>query len=1097
MLRRSGPQPDGLESLPDANDNGKDLTQFHSSSEDVRGAWHLEPPMLSIGKIHALNKGYYEQQIASGNDDYYAGKGESPGEWTGSAAKSVGLEGKISRDDFMALMEARAPDGRQLIDGNPGGAKVLAYDLTFSAPKSVSMLYALGSRDQVVAVRDAHDQAVGAALGYLEDEACQLRRGAGGTERIKANGYISAAYRHRFSRAGDPQLHTHVVTANLGEDSEGRFTRLFGQPLYRYAKTAGYLYQAELRKALKERLPWISFTEVTKGAAEIKGLDDPDFSRAFSRRRVEIEELGKELGRTHDRRSMAQIALKTRPAKPRIHDDWRHHARVRAEEFEIDTEHLRSMEANPSQSTPAATEQELGEALAGPEGLTEMRNTFTEREVLAAFAAAASEGKSVDEIRSQAERFLERPEVRELGAQEPRYSTKELMSHEGAIVGSVERRQNESQPWVSNATFDRVTHERATQLSEDQRGALYALSQSTHGVESVQALAGSGKTTLAGALREAFEAEGVNVVGAAPTGRAARELRERAGLTYAQTLDRLLTDLEREGDFGSSKTLLIVDEASMAHTRKLSHIMARAEEEGVKVVLIGDSGQLPAVGAGGALRSITERFGSHELREVMRQQDATERRLLAEVHDGRPERYLEHKLRTGELQVVEGRETAERATLERWWSRRQGLEAGEEAVMICRDNASRASLNHEARWILRQAGELGIDTIAFENRGFAVGDRVIARRNDRTQDIDNGTRATVVAVGCTGVQVRLDAGGERLLPPDYSASHLEHAYALTGHGAQGGTVKAVEVLGSPEDFTQNWSYTALSRGQEPTGITVIEEANRTDARRAELAPDAPNTPATIERMTRTMRIRDDEDLALDYAEPALMSDPEAIAERAQPSGLATLSDAELRRQLEESAKPRVSQRLTDARAAERQASRARNMLQQRVNEARRARLGRRPGAPSDTSIAADERKLGEAEALAERWRRDLARLEAAEPRDNPRDTSRQEKLERELARRASECVQSALLAPEQHIQRALGDAPLDPAKRRVWEQGVEAIESYRFRHAVTGPDALAAEPRDVGAAQDWRRVQFQLEGVQRELGRELGRSVEHSIGLSL
>src|SRR5918994_2142093 len=279
--------------------------------------------MLTIGKIHAANKGSFENQIAQGRDDYYEGKGEAPGEWKGSAAAEIGLTGEVDGGDFMALLDARAPDGRALIEGNPGGSSVLAYDLTFSAPKSVSMLYAIGAPEQVAAVTSAHDEAVPDPLRYLESEACQVRRGSGGRQRLKAAGFASAAYRHRFSRAGDPQLHTHVVTANIAQAPDGRFSRLYGAVIYRHAKTAGYLYQAKLREGLKERLPWIRFTDVTNGAAEIKGLDDPDFLRAHSRRAVEIELAADEIGAPRAPRTMHALGLKTRPPKPDVPAEWR------------------------------------------------------------------------------------------------------------------------------------------------------------------------------------------------------------------------------------------------------------------------------------------------------------------------------------------------------------------------------------------------------------------------------------------------------------------------------------------------------------------------------------------------------------------------------------------------------------------------------------------------------------------------------------------------------------------------------------------------------------------------------------------------------
>jgi conjugative relaxase-like TrwC/TraI family protein len=114
---------------------------------------------------------------------------------------------------FMALMRGLCPLDRRVLRAMGQCSTVAAIDLTFSAPKSVSMLFAVGEADVSSALVDAHERAVEQALGYLEREACWTRRGHGGADRVRGEGFVAAAYRHRMSRAGDPQLHTHVVVA--------------------------------------------------------------------------------------------------------------------------------------------------------------------------------------------------------------------------------------------------------------------------------------------------------------------------------------------------------------------------------------------------------------------------------------------------------------------------------------------------------------------------------------------------------------------------------------------------------------------------------------------------------------------------------------------------------------------------------------------------------------------------------------------------------------------------------------------------------------------------------------------------------------------
>lgn len=125
--------------------------------------------------------------------------------------------------------------------------KIAAFDLTFSAPKSVSVLFAIAPGETSRALVTCHEEAVKAALGYLEDTAVMVRRGHGGEHVEAGEGLIAAAYRHRMSRALDPQLHTHVVAGNIARGPDGRFTALHSTLLYAAAKTTGTLYQAHLR----------------------------------------------------------------------------------------------------------------------------------------------------------------------------------------------------------------------------------------------------------------------------------------------------------------------------------------------------------------------------------------------------------------------------------------------------------------------------------------------------------------------------------------------------------------------------------------------------------------------------------------------------------------------------------------------------------------------------------------------------------------------------------------------------------------------------------------------------------------------------------
>ncbi|HMJ37099.1 MAG TPA: MobF family relaxase [Baekduia sp.] len=287
--------------------------------------------VLSIGKIGGGDgdPSYYLDAVASGQEDYYTASGEAPGIWIGRGAATRGLAGRVEDDAFLHVLDATA--------GNTNKS-VLAYDLTFSAPKSVSILYGVADEETAGLASAAHDAAVRDALGYLEREACWTRRGRNGVHLLRGDGLTIATFRHRSSRAGDPQLHTHAVVANA-TTADGRTTTLDGRALYAHAKTASYLYQASLRHQLTERLG-VEWSPVDKGIAELKGIDEP-IRRHFSRRRTEILAGMRERGGRSAH--AAQIAtLQTRRAKDynvpvgRMRDEWR----ARAAELGLDRERI-------------------------------------------------------------------------------------------------------------------------------------------------------------------------------------------------------------------------------------------------------------------------------------------------------------------------------------------------------------------------------------------------------------------------------------------------------------------------------------------------------------------------------------------------------------------------------------------------------------------------------------------------------------------------------------------------------------------------------------------------------------------------------------
>ena len=828
--------------------------------------------MLSIGKLGASTGQleYYERQVAAGAEDYYAGRGEVPGVWLGSGAAALGLERgtQVSREGFMALMSGGHPVDGSVLRRMTDRSKVAAIDLTFSAPKSVSVLFALAGGGVADVLNDAHGRAVGAAVEYLEREACVTRRGHAGVERVAGEGFVAAAYRHRLSRAGDPQLHTHVVVANLTR-ADGRFTALDARPLFEHKSAAGAVYRAVLRAEVRERLPWVSWCKVARGLFEIDGVP-AGLLRHFSQRRVEIEQRAAELvgaGAALSRAAMQTIALSTRRAKTGPEgEEWREDARARAAEHGFGPTELDALLSGPAVDAQRPVYRSVVARLSGPEGLTGNHNTFGRRHALAELAGEFTDGLSLRDLERATDGYLTDPSVRALACRDDGstvFSTVSLLACERGIIDGATRQRSTPVATVSAQLVDEVLA--GTILNSDQATAVRRLATDGRAVHTVQALAGTGKTTMLRALADAYTRAGYRVIATAPTARAARELRETAGVD-AGTLHALAGQMDRAahplGD------VLLLDEAGMAATRITARVFAHAERTGMKVIAVGDAGQLASVEAGGWFAALSRDMPGPVLREVIRQRDPAERAALAALHAGDAETYLEHK--ASAITIHASEQDALAAATERWATLRD--EHGPSGVvMIARDNATRDQLNTAARARLIAHGHLSADQRSIGGREWAVGERVIARHNDRRIDVDNGTVATVTALlpDGAGLEVITDSGQARALDAAYVAEHLQHAYAITGHSSQGATVEAAIVVGRPEEFTREWAYTALSRARGQTTLELVTEARPDDGDRSDYAPvPTPREPAdALDGLARAMHRSEGELLATEQAEP--------------------------------------------------------------------------------------------------------------------------------------------------------------------------------------------------------------------------------------
>ena len=508
------------------------------------------------------------------------------------------------------------------------------------------------------------------------------------------------------------------------------------------------------------------------------------------------------------------------------------------------------------------------------------------------------------------------------------------------------------------------------------------------------------------------------------------------------------------------------------------------------MIAIGDPGQLASVQAGGWLGAVGRELGAQRLTEVMRQRDPAERRALGALHDGHPERYLDWAERNARIETFSDPAGAcEQALAE--WARAAATAGPAQAVMIARDNETRDRLNQGARELRRGLGALGEER-SYGPVEVAVGDRVICRRNDGQLDVDNGMRGTVRHLDPDRVVIDTDSGLVRELPAAYVAEHVEHAYALTGHGMQGATVEGAIVVASPRDLTAGWTYTALSRASETTRLLVYDDD--LERERSEFAPTDHTPTATrdelLERVGRRMLERDDEDLAIEQLpgagradDPTLASarthatEPpqEHAAARAEPTPLATATPARLRELTRAHRAAACAARgATDARAAAHRGSRrARPHAHHPARAARPA--PRRParatpaprtrtGPPRDRARPPHQRPASQRARARRRpshsaavWSASSATLRGPRrtrrprTRDHPGDPG---------AHRAAQRARRARTAqpPAAWVKATFGERPDRPAQREAWENGVRHAARYRAQYDITDSSRRARPP---------------------------------------
>jgi conjugative relaxase-like TrwC/TraI family protein len=773
--------------------------------------------MLSINALGRGQEGYY---LNLAREDYYLAGGEPPGQWLGSGAAALGLSGTTDPEDFRRLFAGFGPTGRALVQNAGAEDRQPGWDLTFSAPKSVSVVWGLADPTARQQIREAHAAAVAAGMKYLEDEFAWSRRGKGGLTADRC-GLVAAAFEHGTSREQDANLHTHVLVTNVGVRADGTTGTVLSKPLYETKMAAGAVYRAELGQQLQQRLglaceakgTWFELTGVPQAALD-----------AFSTRRQQIEAELAESGRSGAKASEL-AALTTRQAKesrPReeLLAEW--HDRGAAAGFGPDRASRLIGRTGPCHDPEAALAKTIPEAV---RTLTERKSHLAERDVVRAVAEAVqAEGVGAADIRHRVREYLETsPDVVRLGVRDrlPRFTTTELFGIEAKLLADAGNRAADRTKDLPEQTVAPALAARP-HLSDEQVGALRHLTQGGGAVRVVSGLAGTGKTTLLDAARDAWERAGMTVVGAALAGKAAQGLQDGAQIP-SDTLHSRLFALDAGRLKLTPKSVVVVDEAGMVGTRQLARLADHCQKADALLVLVGDHRQLQSVDAGGAFKALGERLGQAELTHITRQKEAWARDAVKRVVDGDAASALKAFADRGLVGVAADRAAAMRELVAAW--RPGGAADPERHLIFAGTNEEASRLNRLCQAERRDTGLVAGVGVAVGGDLVQGGDRVLFTRNCKSVGVKNGSLGTVATAdpALQTLRVRLDGGPEVIVPLDTYA-HVRLGYAVTTHKGQGVTVDHAYVLAGGSMTDRELAYVQLSRARSTTRVFVDRAA---------------------------------------------------------------------------------------------------------------------------------------------------------------------------------------------------------------------------------------------------------------------------------
>ena len=783
---------------------------------------------------------YHEHTVAGRADDpvaaaaaYYASRVETPMVWGGSGRVRLGLGGEVDLADYRAVFGvdgARDPaTGSRLV-----GCRRPGLELVVSPAKSVAELGVIGRAEDMHLIADAERDAT---LAYLDSVVVERggRRGRAQTP-TATEGLVWATSRHATTRAGDPQLHDHVLIANAVWmlDTHGGWKGLdtaFLRDHLHAATAVGRMaaaaravelgYGIEADSGRSGRLGGFAIAGIpaevcerhSTRTAQIDAAVGPDaspYARGVAARATRDRKAHEDVGDLMARWQAELVALGHPPA---------------ALAAAVDT-------AGAAYQPPVVDLPVLAGELLSPGGRLAGEKTFSRAEVIVAVAPHLH-GLPVPVLDAAVEAVLAHPDAVGLpavtGAREAVWAAACVLADEHRIAALAEtlvgRAAGRVDPMAAldavGVLQDRLGHP----LSSTQYRVAVGLMTGGHSLDVVVGVAGSGKTTTLTAVRSGFETAGYTVIGTATSGQAAKNLADGAGIE-SRTIASLSWRLDHGTLTLTNRHVLICDEVGMTADVDLARLLGAVERAGAKLIVVGDDRQLDAIGPGGALTALAARHPEvvWTLSDNLRQADPGEQAALAELRAGDPARAVAWYVDHGRVHPARSRARAVAAMVR---ALAADTARGADTLMLAyrRDNVDALNLAARRRW--ETAGLLsGLELTAPGGRAYRAGDRIITLAPGPWGEWVTSQPAQVIAVNPHSQRltaVTPDGQHLHMAGDDLCADRLAHGYAITAHRAQGATVDVAHVL--EDGGGRELAYVAMSRARHAshTYVTAADE----------------------------------------------------------------------------------------------------------------------------------------------------------------------------------------------------------------------------------------------------------------------------------